>query len=164
MKAMEQKAMEILASLVEQWQDRLFRFAYMRIGIREEAEDLLQDVFLKLYAALQRDSDIKDAGQYLLRSVANACNSYHRRHNYREPLERAESLAVDERDREIHEEFLRIQQLMQHLPPEQAETVRMKCYDGLTFKQIAEIEGIPEATAKSRYRYAISTLQKLYRQ
>jgi RNA polymerase sigma-70 factor (ECF subfamily) len=41
--------------------------------------------------------------------------------------------------------------------------VRLKCYDDLTFKQIAELQDIPEATAKSRYRYAIMHLKQALR-
>ena len=44
---------------------------------------------------------------------------------------------------------------------EQAEIVRLKCYDELTFKQIAELLSIPEPTAKSRYRYAIMHIQQM---
>ena len=38
-----------LEAVIEQNQDYLFRFAYFRIGNREDAEDILQDVFLKLF-------------------------------------------------------------------------------------------------------------------
>ena len=39
----------------------------------------------------------------------------------------------------------------------------MKCYDNLTFREIAELEEIPEATVKSRYRYAIQHIQQQLR-
>ena len=54
---------------------------------------------------------------------------------------------------------MRINKMLDDLPPEQAETLRLKCYDGLTFKQIGELQEIPEATVKSRYRYAITALK-----
>ena len=73
----------------------------------------------------------------------------------------AEQLTVDEGDRQIHEEFIRINRLLNLLPLEQSEIVRLKCYDDLTFKQIAKLQDIPEATAKSRYRYAIQHLQQM---
>ena len=66
-------------------------------------------------------------------------------------------------DRQIHEEFVRISRMLEDLPEEQAETVRLKCYDGLTFRQIAELKEIPEPTVKSRYRYAILNIQKRLR-
>jgi RNA polymerase sigma-70 factor (ECF subfamily) len=51
--------------------------------------------------------------------------------------------------------------MLDMLPQEQTEIVRLKCYDNLTFKQIADLQDIPEPTAKSRYRYAIQHLQQM---
>ena len=61
----------------------------------------------------------------------------------------------------MHEEFLRIGKLLESLPDEQQEVVRLKCSDGLRFREIAAILGIPEPTAKSRYRYAIMHIQQM---
>jgi len=38
----------------------------------------------------------------------------------------------------------------------------LHCTDGLTFRQIAQVLEIPEATVKSRYRYAIDKIRKAY--
>lgn len=161
---MKQKQLRLiteLENLVSQWQDRLFRFAYMRIGIREDAEDLIQDVFIALFNAMKSGKEIKDVGNYLFRSLLNACISYHRKSPPQQiSLDEVTFIVADEQDKDIHEEFMRIRRLMKKLPKEQAETLMMKCYDGLTFREIAEIEEIPEATVKSRYRYAIMSLQR----
>lgn len=50
--------------------------------------------------------------------------------------------------------------MLESLPEEQADIVRLKCSDGLKFREIAAILDIPEPTAKSRYRYAIAHIQK----
>lgn len=158
----KQSDIEDLECLVSEWQDRLFRFAYMRIGIREEAEDLIQETFISLFSAMRRGKKILNVGNYLFRSLSNACNSYHRKNQPPFiPIEEASDMEVDEQDRDIHNEFFRISRLLEDLPQQQAETLRMKCYDGLTFREIAEIEEISEATVKSRYRYAIACLQKI---
>ena len=59
----------------------------------------------------------------------------------------------------MHEEFLRISKLLDGLSEQQQEVVRLKCTDGLKFREIARVLEIPEATAKSRYRYAIEHIQ-----
>lgn len=164
---MDKKQADIseLESLVIEWQDRLFRFAYMRIGNREDAEDLIQETFISLFGAMRSGKEIHDVGNYLFRSLSNACVSYYRKNSPPQiALEDAKELTVEEQDLGIHEEFVRIRRLLDGLPKEQAETLRMKCYDGLTFREIAEIEEIPEATVKSRYRYAINSLQKQLKQ
>ena len=146
-----------LERIVVERQDWLFRFAYMRIGVREDAEDVVQEVLLNVFRRLREKMHVESLEQYVIRSISNACNDYFRRRPLSiVPLDKAEQVPVHEGDRQIHEEFVRIKD---DLPQEQSEIVRLKCYDDLTFKQIAELQGIPEATAKSRYRYAIMHLK-----
>ncbi|MBP5387094.1 MAG: sigma-70 family RNA polymerase sigma factor [Prevotella sp.] len=148
--------------IVEERQDWLFRFAYMRIGIREDAEDVVQEVLLSVFRRLREKTSMDNVEQYLIRAISNACTDYSRRKQLKiVPIGMAEQVAASEGDRQIHEEFTRINRLLGLLPLEQSEMVRLKCYDDLTFKQIAELQDIPEATAKSRYRYAIQHLQQM---
>jgi len=96
-----------------------------------------------------------------LRAVHNACRDFHRKRQYNLiPLEEAGPVPESGEDRLMHENYLRINKVMETLPEEQAEVVRLKCTDGLKFREIASILDIPVATAKSRYRYAIAHLQQ----
>lgn len=143
-------------------QDWLFRFAYMRIGIREDAEDLVQEVLLSVFRRLQEKTQTLNVEQYLIRAISNACIDYFRKKSPKVVmLDKAKEVTMSESDRQIHEEFVRVNRLLDLLPTEQKEIVRLKCYDDLTFRQIAELQDIPEATAKSRYRYAIQHLQQM---
>ena len=157
----EQLLME-LERIVEERQDWLFRFAYMRIGIREDAEDVVQEALLSVFRRLREKTRMDNDGLYVIRAVSNACTDYLRRKPLRMVnLNEAKEIPVSEGDRQIHEEFVRINKILDSLPAEQAELVRLKCYDDLTFRQIAELQNIPEATAKSRYRYAIMHIQQM---
>ncbi len=149
-----------LERLVETEQHRLFKSAYMRVGNRADAEDIVQDVFLKLFCSGEALNNVQNLQFYLIRSVNNACQDFHRRKTVIfVPIEAADTMPESDDDREIHEEYLRINRLLDKIPPEQAEVLRLKCIDDLKFKEIAELLGIPEATAKSRYRYAIDHIQ-----
>lgn len=151
-----------LERIVEERQDWLFRFAYMRIGIREDAEDVVQEVLLNVFRRLREKTSLDNVEQYLIRAISNACTDYQRRKPLKiAQLEKAVNVALNEGDRQIHEEFIRINRMLDSLPSEQSEILKLKCYDNLTFKQIAELQDIPEATAKSRYRYAIQHLQQM---
>ncbi len=157
-----EKLLTTLERIVVERQDWLFRFAYMRIGIREDAEDVVQEALLNVFRRLREKTQMDSMEQYVIRAVSNACTDYLRRKPLRVvKLDKAELVAVGEGDRQIHDEFVRINRMLDTLPAEQAEIVRLKCYDNLTFKQIAELQDIPEATAKSRYRYAIVHLQQM---
>lgn len=156
--------MKRFESLIAERQDWLFRFAYMRVGRREDAEDIVQEVFMSIFCKMKKDKDIKDIDRYMIRSVSNACTDYHRQRKQNHiQIDDMRDIPVTETDRQIHDEFTRINRLLDSLPPEQAETVRLKCYDNLTFRQIAELTEVPEATVKSRYRYAITHIQQRLR-
>ncbi len=160
-KETEQRLAELERIVVER-QDWLFRFAYMRIGTRMEAEDVVQEVLMGVFQRLRDEVSVSNVEQYLIRAVSNACNDHFRRRSMQTvPLDKALQVPIDEEDRKIHDEYVRVSKLLDNIPTEQAEIVRLKCYDGLTFRQISEIQDIPEATAKSRYRYAIQHIQQM---
>lgn len=146
--------------IVDLYQDRLFRFAFMRVGTREVAEDIVQDVLLRLFRAMSVGKEIQSHRSFLFRSISNACIDHIRRK--KPPALQLEDISEipDSTDRDIDDEFRRINVLLDGLPFEQAETVRLKCYDGLTFSQIASLQSLPEATVKSRYRYAIRHIRE----
>jgi len=155
-----QQRLNELESIIGREQDMLFRFAYMRVGRRADAEDIVQDVFLKLFRSSESLSSVRNVKHYLIRSISNACKDFHRRKQDILPLERAEREMVSDDDLKMYEEYLRITALARTLPPEQREVLYMKCIDGLKFREISDILDIPEATVKSRYRYAIQAIQK----
>ena len=155
---------EDLSTMISRHGSALMTFVGRIVTIQEDAEDVVQEVLLSVFRRLQEKMHVESVEQYVIRSISNACNDYFRRKPLRMvPLDKAEEVPVHEGDRQIHEEFVRINKLLDTLPQEQSEIVRLKCYDDLTFKQIAELQDIPEATAKSRYRYAIMHLKQALR-
>ena len=154
-----QQRLNELESVIVREQDMLFRFAYMRVGRRADAEAIVQDVFLKLFRSSENLKSVRNVKHYLIRSISNACKDFHRRRQDTLPLEKAEREMVSD-DLKMYEEYLRITALARTLPPEQREVLYMKCIDGLKFREISDILDIPEATVKSRYRYAIQAIQK----
>ena len=155
-----QQRLDELESVIVREQDMLFRFAYMRVGSRADAEDIVQDVFLKLFRSSENLKSVRNVKHYLIRSISNACKDFHRRKQDILPLETAEREMVSDDDLKMYEEYLRITALARTLPPKQREVLYMKCIDGLKFREISDILDIPEATVKSRYRYAIQAIQK----
>ena len=155
-----QQRLNELEILIVKEQDMLFRFAYMRVGSRADAEDIVQDIFLKFFRSLEGLGSVRNVKHYLIRSISNACKDFHRRKQDNLPLEKADQEIVSDDDLKMHEEYLRITELAGTLPQEQKEILYMKCIDGLKFREIANILEIPQATVKSRYRYAIQGIQK----
>ncbi len=160
MKNETQNRLDELETVIVREQDMLFRFAYMRVGNRADSEDIVQDVFLKLFRSSENLMSVRNVKHYLIRSISNACMDFHRRRQETLPLEKADKEAVPDEDVKMYEEYLRITALARTLPPEQREVLYMKCIDGLKFREISDILDISEATVKSRYRYAIQGIQK----
>ena len=155
-----QQRLKDLEKLIVKEQNVLFRFAYMRVGSRADAEDIVQDIFLKLFRSSENLTSVRNIKHYLIRSISNACRDFHRRKQDNLPLEKADKEIVSDDDLRMHEEYLRITELAGTLPQEQKEILYMKCMDGLKFREIADILELPQATVKSRYRYAIQGIQK----
>ena len=157
---MQETKLKLLERIVDRRQDSLYRFAYFRTGSQADAEDIVQDVLLRLFHSDCNLDRIDDVERYLWRAIANRCCDYHR-HRRNAPTERAAALADDSGDQELREEYERIAGLLATLPEEQAEVIRLKTSDSLTFARIAELTGSTEATVKSRFRYGIGKLRKL---
>ena len=147
-----------LAHLIDKYQEGLFRFAFFRTGSTGDSQDIVQGVFLRLYDRPKGFAAIENIKSYLYRSVSNACSDHHRRRQSLKtvPLTHAVAHAADD---EARREYERIAALLDTLPPEQAEIIRMRTVDSLPFDEIAEILQIPPATAKSRFRYGIEKLR-----
>lgn len=161
---MIERADEEFERTVTLYQDMLFRFAYFRTGSTEDSEDIVQEVFLRMLDRHKDLSRIADMRSYLLRSIANTCCDYcKRRSKAPVPLNGSVSVPTDGNGEDWRDEYERIAKLLEEIPYEQAETMRMRCIDGLQFSEIADITGLPVATVKSRFRYGIDKMRALYR-
>ncbi len=148
-----------LEAVIEQNQDYLFRFAYFRIGNREDAEDIIQDVFLRLFEkefVIENDESMR---MYLYRMVYNACNDWHR-HKQQEPIPLEQVQMTYDEEQALQEEYNRIWKMLSVLPADQADAITMHLTDGLTFVEIAKVTGTPETTIKSRFKSGIDKLRK----
>lgn len=149
-----------LEELVDRYRQPLFRFAFFRLGSRMDAEDAVQDAFLKWAAQPQRR--IGNPQAYLFRMVSNDCCNRLRRRTPLVPLDRLPTLADENTDeREAREEARRIESFLDKLPPEQAEAIRLHTYASLRFTEIAKVLRCPVSTVKSRFGGGIEKLRKM---
>ena len=157
----KEQQLEILEKLVEANQDYLFRFAYFRVGSREVAEDIVQNVFLKLIENCIDLSLMKSPRMYLFKMVSNRCIDYQRREtSHHVPLDEVKGLMdEDEEDVALRQEYERIVALLDNIPFEQAEIIRMNTIDNLSFVEIAELLDLPVSTVKSRFVYGVNKVR-----
>jgi RNA polymerase sigma-70 factor, ECF subfamily len=154
------------AALVEEYADRLARSAFRQLGNLHDAEDIVQDVFVRVFKG-GRPGHAVSIGAYLYRAVRFACTDRLRRrartvlvHDQADfdhvatkgqgPLEAAEAA----------EEIRRVDALLERLPEKQAEAIRLRVFDGLRLDEIAEILECPIDTVSSRLRYGFQKLRE----
>lgn len=143
-----------LEEAVAAWSEALYRFAALRCASRSDAEDIVQDAFLKFATTT---APVRYPKAYLYRTVSNACNDRLRRRHPTEPL--PASLAASEEEHPLEAEAQRLAALLDRLPAEQAEVIRLHTFASLRFTEIAQTLELPVTTVKSRFHYGVERLK-----
>ncbi|MDB6006056.1 MAG: sigW 4 [Prosthecobacter sp.] len=139
----------------------LFHYFTSFTGNEADAKDLLQELFIKL-ARQSIPPGIANMRAWLLRLAHHHAIDWLRRHRVRRDAEEAAPLAemfATHEDPDQAELAKRLSAALVLLPLEQRSVAQLKLWDGLTFEEIAEVQGIPLNTAASRYRYALEKLR-----
>lgn len=158
---MSTKACTNLSALFENEAENMFRYACYKIGDADDAEDLLQDIYLTLHAKLKMGTDIRNMRCYLYKCLSNMCTDYLRKkQNVRlVPIENLNEVCNPETEN-FEQEYRRINNLLSAIPDEQGEVIRMRIHGDKSFVEIAEILEISVSTVKSRFQYGIEKIRK----
>ncbi len=146
-------------SFVRAYQSRVFGLAYHYTAQAEDARDLTQDVFVRIYQNLALLPEEEGRLPWILRITRNACIDHLRRRKARPPLW---DLPADElfhlsspelNPEEAHLERVRatmVHQALQELTDLNREIILLKEIQGLKVEAIAGILNVPVGTVKSR--------------
>lgn len=154
--------------LVERWQGRIHRLAYRYFASHNEAAEITQKTFIKAYKKIDSLDDPTKFSSWIYRIGHNLCLDESKRAGRRHtaPLEAVGPQPVlhNSADRSIQQKELGsiLQMALKQLPPEQRMVVILKEYEGLKFREIAEILQEPESTIKSRMYYGLRSLRKIF--
>jgi RNA polymerase sigma-70 factor, ECF subfamily len=145
--------------LIRQNQGRVYSIALSYLGDREEARDLAQDIFVRVYRSLDSCRDADRFLPWLIRISRNAAVDQLRRRKARPP---ARDIPVEEAfylvskeptpDQDLENESRRelVLRAMQELSDINREIIVLKDMQGLTLEEIAGMLGVPIGTIKSR--------------
>lgn len=145
-----------LERIYNQYSEMLFRLSYSMLQSREDAEDVLQDVFVKI---LSRPFDFNSAEHeraWLVRVTLNRCHDVLRKKKIRRytPLEDIVSLPAEEKDLSILRE-------VQALPSDKREVVLLRYFEDFSVQEIAEILHITPSAVKMRLARARELLKEI---
>ncbi|MBQ8010964.1 MAG: sigma-70 family RNA polymerase sigma factor [Oscillospiraceae bacterium] len=131
-----------MAAIYDKYKNTVYRTAFAYCRNRADAEDIMQEVFLRRFAAAKTFEDENSEKAWLLRVSANKCKdlfkSAWRRYNV--PLEAAASVAEIPQDNEVYHAVMA-------LPADYRLAVHLFYYEGYSIAEIARIMRKTEAAA-----------------
>jgi RNA polymerase sigma-70 factor (ECF subfamily) len=166
------------AVLVSRHKRSLYNFLLRSVHNRSRAEEMLQEVFLRVVRAKDRYETSAKFTTWIFTIARNLCVDESRRQKFRRtvPLEAKPRGGSDDAGLSIMERTAapmvgldagseapkireRISAAIEKLPDDQRQVFMMRQFGGLSFKQIGEAVDAPENTVKSRMRYALEKLR-----
>ncbi len=154
--------------LIEVYLDSLVLSAFRRLGNFHDAEDVVQEVFVRAFTERSKRKNISRVGPYLYHMVINACTDMQRKRKRSgvspESFQADEISGGQKNPAEMaaaKDELHRVEELLRRLPGNQAEVIRLRVFDELRLSEIAEVVGCSVSTVSSRLRYGFKKLRKI---
>ena len=155
---------ELFELLVRRYQVRVVSHVTRMVGSRDDAMDLAQEIFLKVFQALDRFNPAYKFSTWLFRIAGNAAIDHLRKRRPRTvPLESPDpegpgpfppeqrSTGLDPYGELRNVERGRaISQAIQELPPDFRELIALRHFAGLSYEEIAEVKKLPLGTVKNK--------------
>ncbi len=162
-----------LEALIKKHQSKIFSYIMLIVKDRHLAEDIFQDTFIKVINTLKAGS-YNEEGKFLpwvMRIAHNLVIDFFRKSKRMPMVENSEDYDIFETLRifdqtiedklvveQIHQD---VKNLIEYLPEEQKQVLKMRHYSDMSFKEIAEQTNVSINTALGRMRYALINLRKL---
>ena len=142
-----------LAALYRDQADALRRVAYLMTGVREVAEEVVQDAFVRIHG---RWASLDTPGAYLRTTVLHLCLDWQRRtvtERQHTTTRRVERQVLPPEVDETWDDLAR-------LPQDQRVALVLRYYEDLPMDEIARLMGCPTATVRTRIHRAIARLRR----
>ena len=145
-----------ITELYQRHADTVWRVCVSFMRNTQDAEDLVQETFLKVLSGNPAFASPEHEKAWLIVTASNLCkNALKRRCRRDEPLDAAENLAAPERERPP------LAEAVLALPAEWKAAVYLHYYEGYTTKEIAALLDCPHATVRTRLARARKKLKEL---
>jgi RNA polymerase sigma-70 factor (ECF subfamily) len=166
---------DLFRILVDRYRVRLYRFIQRFTNDAEDARDVTQDVFLKVYGALDSFDSRYKFSTWLFRIAGNAAIDHLRRRRIRAlpldlpPDEEGSERRVDPKETrpDPYEDLARrrlrtaLDAAIERLPDDYRELISLRHYGELPYEEIAELKGMPLGTVKNKLFRARQALRDL---
>lgn len=148
----------------DKYRSKVYRYLVYLLGRPAEAEECLQDIFLRLWTSRQRLADVTHPEQYLSSMVRNraytALESIGRRAALQQQLQQQQQDSSTTEETVYYNECKRlISEAVSRLSPQRQSIYRMAKEQGLSRKEIAEALNISEHTVKNALGIAVQDIR-----
>ncbi len=159
----------VLAALVDEYAGTLYRVAYSVLKNQQDAEDAVQEAFLRVLRHRAMLGEVRDKRVWLIRIVWNIVLDRKRRAKTRPETDDiaelgrvlpASGLSAEERAAAA-QHHAQILALVEQLPAKEREVLTLSAFDELSSVEIAEVLGITESSVRSRLFRARNLMAKL---
>ena len=158
--------------LILRWERPIYALAYRVIGREEDARDVSQEAFLRAFRALPGFKGQAKFSSWLYRIALNLCRDWIRKQR-RAPVQQMPEgvdpveMAGEAGPAESIEDLVARKELsavvgeaMAQLPEEQRTAIILKEYHGMTFQEIADLQGCPLSTVKTRLYQGLTVVRR----
>jgi len=163
---------ESFNQLILRWERPIYALAYRVLGREEEARDIVQETFLRAFRSISKFRGQAKFSSWIYRIALNLCRDWIRRERRAPILPTPEGvdiveLAADREPAESIEDLVArhdmsraVAEAMARLPEEQRTAIILKEYHGMTFQEIADLQGCPLSTVKTRLYQGLHVLRR----
>jgi RNA polymerase sigma-70 factor (ECF subfamily) len=152
-------------AILEQYQEKLYWHIRRMVLVHEDADDVLQNTFIKIWKGLPAFRETAGLFTWMYRIATNEAITFLK------TRQRERSMIADDPDDLImgrlksdpffdgDDLFIRLQVAIDQLPPKQKKVFRMKYFDEMTYEDMAEILGTSVGALKASYFHAVRKIQ-----
>jgi RNA polymerase sigma-70 factor (ECF subfamily) len=160
---------QALANIYDMYLPRIYRYVYLRVGDVTEAEDLTEDIFLRMLSGI---ADYKQGGvpfsAWLFRIAHNHLVSHYRKNGVRGPKTTIDENVVDSRPDpativETRLTYGEVAKAVEELPEAQREVISLRFAVGLSIAETAKALGKRQGNVKALQHKAVAKLQRMLR-
>lgn len=144
--------------------DRFYRVAFHLLESRADAEDAVQELYLKMFSIPGRLIYVRDPAAYGITLLKNICIDRIRRREARKAEQLEEFMVADtsgpEREMTEKDILARVTEEMERLPEKQSMVLKMRALEGLEYDEIARRTGLSQVNIRVLTSMARKTLKK----
>lgn len=156
---------EGLRQLVLAYQERLYQSIRRQLPSHDDADDVLQNTFLKIFRHLEGFEGKSALYTWMYRIAQNEVHNHWKRSSKLKMVDSQEAKAEAKAEVYVDMENLqaKLEAAVRQLPERQQMVFRMRYYDELTYKQIADLLHLTEGALKASFHHAVKKIEEQLR-